>query len=78
MLHPLQAYRDARGVTLDELAARVGTSKATLSRVENWKQDPSLDLIGKLKAATDGIVSADDFLRRPEDVPTSEPAEAAE
>ena len=61
--HPLLSYREMNGITLDEMAQRVNVSKATLSRVENWKQDPSLELIGRLKAATEGAVSADDFLQ---------------
>lgn len=66
-IHPLQSYRERAGLTLDVLAERVGVSKATLSRVENRKQDPSLDLIGKLKAASNGEISADDFLPQPPD-----------
>jgi transcriptional regulator with XRE-family HTH domain len=60
--HPLQSYRERAGLTLDVLAERVGVSKATLSRIENRKQAPSLDLVSKLKAASGGEVSADDFL----------------
>jgi transcriptional regulator with XRE-family HTH domain len=60
--HPLKLWREKRGLTLDELAERVGSSKATLSRIESGKQTPSLGLIGRLKEATNGEVTADDFL----------------
>jgi len=68
-VHPLQAYRERVGVTLDVLAERVGVSKATLSRVENGKQSPSLDLVGRLKAESHGTLSADDFLPSPQQAP---------
>lgn len=60
--HPLKTYRERCGITLYELAELVGSTKASLSRVENGKQTPSLDLIGKLKEATGGALTADDFL----------------
>lgn len=68
MTHPLKAYRGRHAVSLDGLAGRIGTSKATLSRIENGKQAPSLSLIAKLRTESRGELSADDFL----------PAEAAE
>jgi transcriptional regulator with XRE-family HTH domain len=61
-LHPLRAYRQRIGESLAALAERVGTSKATLSRIETGKQNASLTLIAKLKAEAKGQLSADDFL----------------
>jgi transcriptional regulator with XRE-family HTH domain len=61
-LHPLRAYRLRIGESLAALAHRVGTSKATLSRIETGKQNASLTLIAKLKAETKGELCADDFL----------------
>lgn len=60
--HPLKIYRQQHGITLADLADRVGSTKVSLSRIENRKQWPSLALIFKLKKATKGRVSADDFL----------------
>jgi transcriptional regulator with XRE-family HTH domain len=61
-LHPLRAYRHRIGESLAAMARRIGTSKATLSRIETGKQNASLGLIVKLKAETKGELSADDFL----------------
>jgi transcriptional regulator with XRE-family HTH domain len=63
-VHPLRAYRGRKALSLSALARQVGTSKATLSRIENGRQEPSLALVAKIKAAT--RLSADAFLRRPQ------------
>ena len=49
---------------MDALAAAVGVSKATISRIESGEQDPSLALIRRLVAYAGGTLSADDFLNR--------------
>ena len=53
-VHPLRAYRRATTpkVSLDDLAKSVGRSKATLSRIENWKQPIPEELLGKLSDVT--------------------------
>jgi len=58
--HPLRAYRRANGISLGELAHQVGVSEATLSRIETWKQTPSLSLVGVLRDKTG--LTADAFL----------------
>jgi transcriptional regulator with XRE-family HTH domain len=60
MAHPLKAYREANGLTLEALAARVGVSAPTISRIETGENLPSMALLGRLKAATG--ISADEFL----------------
>ncbi len=60
MAHPLKDYREANGLTLEALAARVGVSAATLSRIEAGENLPSMSLVGRLKAETG--ISADLFL----------------
>jgi transcriptional regulator with XRE-family HTH domain len=62
MEHPLKRYRLKHGLTLDDIAEQVGTSPATISRVENRKQAASWGLVAKLKEITKGIVTPDDFL----------------
>lgn len=52
MEHPLTAYRRKHGLTLEALAQRAGTSKATLSRIENNGSDPSVALIRRLMEQT--------------------------
>lgn len=62
MVHPLKAYRDREQVTAASLAARAGTSRQTIHRIESGQFAPSLDLLARIVTATDGSVSADDFL----------------
>ena len=62
MEHPLRTYRRANGLTIDAFAAKAETSRATLSRIENWKQEPSLALIRKLIKAADNALDANDFM----------------
>lgn len=72
--HPLRAYRDRTGQSLEELAKECGTTRATLSRIENGLQNPSLDLMDRIRTATGGAVRADDFLPfRSDDASASSP-----
>ena len=47
----LKSLRQARGWSLDELAARSGVSRASLSRLENAEVSPTAAVLGKLCAA---------------------------
>lgn len=47
----LKALRQARGWSLDDLAARSGVSRASLSRLENAEVSPTAAVLGKLCAA---------------------------
>jgi transcriptional regulator with XRE-family HTH domain len=53
-VHPVRAYRLAKKphVKLEDLAQRIGTTKANLSRIETGKQKLSEDLLPKLVAET--------------------------
>lgn len=62
VLHPLKHYRLTNGITLAVMAAKTGSTKATLSRIENWLNVPSFDLAGRIRAATKGAVTPNDFL----------------
>lgn len=64
--HPLRNWRASHGKSLDELAATIGISKASLSRIETFEQSPSLGVIISIVWATKGEVNADDFLPEPE------------
>lgn len=73
MEHPLRTYRVARNLSIDALAAKVGASKSTISRVETGDQRPSFDLLQRLLKETG--ISADDFLAfDPRPAPASEHA----
>ncbi|MEO6511918.1 MAG: XRE family transcriptional regulator [Nocardioides sp.] len=60
----LRSVRRERGVTLTDLAERTGISKSTLSRLENGKRRPSLELL--LPLADAYRVPLDDLVGAPE------------
>lgn len=73
MSHPLRTYRLRTGITATDLAARLGVSKATVSRLESGKQGISLSLALRIEHATGGTVSPRAFII----VPISKTNEAA-
>jgi DNA-binding XRE family transcriptional regulator len=62
--HPLREYRKKLGLSLDEIAARAGTTKSSVSRIELYQISPPLALVGRLVHATDGWLRPDDFMPR--------------
>lgn len=50
--HPLYRWRKENGVTLQALAARIAVSQPHLSEIENWNNEPSLDLAARLQIHT--------------------------
>ena len=54
----LRAAREARGLTLDQLSASVGVSKAHLSRLESADRQPSVAILVEVAAALGTRVSA--------------------
>lgn len=62
--HPLRTYRQKTDISLAKLAEKVGTTRASLSRIECGRQTPSLDLVSRIIKATGGKLKADDFLPR--------------
>lgn len=53
-MDPITQYRDKRKLTQEALAALVGTTKATISRIESGKRKPSVPLARRI-AKTTGI-----------------------
>lgn len=60
--HPLAEWRRANDLSQGEFAIRVGVTKWTISMIEGRKRQPSLDLVKRVVAETNGAVRADDFL----------------
>lgn len=75
-MHALDTYLRSRGESLRSLAARAGTTATSLSRIINYQQTPSLGLVRRLVAASEGHLSADDFLAEAPPAPSN--SEAAE
>ncbi len=49
--HALKDFREARGLTVTELARRSGTTQSHVSNIEAGRRVPSLDLIRALAEA---------------------------
>lgn len=76
-MHPLRAWRLKRRISLRSLVERlVGedgeplASIATMSRIENGRQDPSFRILEAVHALTGGAVTPNDFMR-PQHPPTA-------
>lgn len=50
--HPLYRWRKAEGLTLQALAAELKVSQPHLSEIENWNNEPSLELAARLHSRT--------------------------
>lgn len=51
-LHPLKRYRQAKGLTLGDIASQVDTHPTTIMRIERRELYPTPRLIVELMAAT--------------------------
>lgn len=68
MIHPLRQWRTTHGITLAELAKRVGVTPSHLSEIERGRNAPSLDLARRLSLQTADEtgrfeVATDDFVQ---------------
>jgi transcriptional regulator with XRE-family HTH domain len=60
----MRDWRRRHGKTLQDVADAVGVTQPHLSEIENWKNEPSLDLAARLHAHTGIDMKA--FVRPPE------------
>lgn len=49
--HPIKAWREHRGLTIEQLATKVGISKAYLSQIENRKRHGTTRVVKELSTA---------------------------
>jgi len=59
----LRGARLAKGLSLRELARRIGTSKALLSQIENVQANPTIDVLERIATALN--LSIGDLIRTP-------------
>jgi DNA-binding XRE family transcriptional regulator len=80
MVHRLRVFRQQQKISAAALATTVGATKASICRIEQGKQTPSLDLMFRLVDAANGFLTADDFnlLSAPATAPAPAPAQASE
>ena len=58
----LKAYLEQPGITASGLARKVDCSHTTILRLASEAQSPSLDMLRRIQAATEGKVTPNDFL----------------
>src|ERR1039458_2859046 len=67
--HPIRLYlrewRNDRGLTQVQLAERIGTTKATISRTENRTRDTTLGFLGAAVEALGGDLDVSNLFRPP-------------
>jgi transcriptional regulator with XRE-family HTH domain len=61
----LRSYRKAHGLTLEQIAQRLGVSSVTVHRWEVSKSRPNLQAVADITALTAGSVTAADFMPTP-------------
>lgn len=60
-VHPLRRWRQAKGLTLEECASKVGTSRQVWSDWERGRRKPNERFMPQIRSITGGVVRADDF-----------------
>lgn len=50
--HPLYRWRKSEGLTLQALADELDVTQPHLSEIENWNNEPSLELAARLHTRT--------------------------
>lgn len=73
--HPMRTWRKGQtpAVTLTALAANLGVSPSHLSEIENWNNEPSLELADRLSSLT-GLDMRD--FRKPKAAPSEQESAA--
>lgn len=61
-VHPVRALREARGLTLQDAAQELGTSKGNLSRIETGIHGASDALKRRIAAWSAGKITANDMI----------------
>lgn len=56
MEHPLRKFRALKGLSIEQMAGELGVSVATVSRLENRKQNISIDLARRIKSKIENDV----------------------
>jgi transcriptional regulator with XRE-family HTH domain len=60
----IREWREKLGLTQDQLAGRLGTTKASISRWENKKRGPTLNVVAAIAEALDRPIT--DLFRHPD------------
>lgn len=68
----LTAYLQENKISDAEFARRVGVSHSLVHRWKSGEKRPSMETAARIRDATDGAVSADDFMPPPQRVATAD------
>ena len=60
--HSLRKYRLARGISVAEMAQRVGVTRQTIHYIESGARMPSVRLLRRLFRASNGVLTAYHFV----------------
>ena len=74
-MNALRTWRRSNGLTIEQMAERLGVSVGSLSRIERGEQWPDREFFGRMVTETSGEVTPNDFCLPAAD--QSKPAEAA-
>jgi transcriptional regulator with XRE-family HTH domain len=58
----LSAFLDLPGQSATDIARKCDVAVSTITRVAKGEKNPSLELMARIRAATHGAVTGDDFL----------------
>lgn len=75
-MNALRTWRRERGLTIEQMAERLGVSVGSLSRIERGEQWPDREFFERMIVETAGEITANDFCQPPDDL-NQKPAEAA-
>jgi transcriptional regulator with XRE-family HTH domain len=70
----LQQFLDQNNISRADFARAVGVSEVAITRYVGGKRMPRTDLLVKIREATKGAVTADDFLPEPAPAPAEQAA----
>lgn len=60
--HPLRVWRRKNELSLEKVAAVLGTTKQNVSKLELRQRNPRADMLRKIAALTNGEVTPNDML----------------
>jgi predicted transcriptional regulator len=71
----LEQYLTERKIKPVAFAASIEVAPSTITRILRGERTPRIELIGKIKSATDGLVTADDWMEAADRAEMTEAAE---
>lgn len=60
--HPIRMWREANKIRQGDFARLIGVDRTTLASYETGRRKPKWDVLERIRAATHGAVTPNDFL----------------